>query len=57
MLIFLEQYGPQAQNGRTRWVFRGYVHYGQVLVGSWRGMTVDIDSIPWEGPFCASKRS
>jgi len=42
--------------GRSRWVFRGYLHYGKVLVGSWRGMTTDARSIPWEGPFVASKR-
>jgi hypothetical protein len=28
-----------------------------VFVGSWRGMTEDIESIPWEGSFVASKRS
>jgi len=43
--------------GRTRWVFRGYLHYGKVFVGSWRGMTADIESIPWEGSFVASKSS
>lgn len=42
--------------GRSKWVFRGYLHYGKVLVGSWRGMTADARSIPWEGPFVASKR-
>jgi hypothetical protein len=46
-----------SQWGRTRWVFRGYLHYGKVLVGSWRGMTTDVESIPWEGPFVASKRA
>jgi len=45
------------QRGRSRWVFRGYLHYGKVLVGSWRGMTMDVDSVPWEGPFVASKRA
>ncbi|KAI0308340.1 hypothetical protein B0F90DRAFT_1807544 [Multifurca ochricompacta] len=45
------------QRGRSRWVFRGYLHYGKVLVGSWRGMTMDVASIPWEGPFVASKRA
>ncbi|TFY66405.1 hypothetical protein EVG20_g4681 [Dentipellis fragilis] len=48
--------GRADQPGRTRWVFRGYIHYGQALVGSWRGLTQDIDSIPWEGPFVASRR-
>jgi len=42
--------------GQSRWVFRGYLHYGKVLVGSWRGMTTDARSIPWEGAFVASKR-
>ena len=46
-----------SQWGRTRWVFRGYLHYGKVFVGSWRGMTADIESIPWEGSFVASKCS
>ncbi|KAI9507819.1 hypothetical protein F5148DRAFT_1201960 [Russula earlei] len=45
------------QRGRSRLVFRGYLHYGKVLVGSWRGMTMDVQSVPWEGPFVASKRS
>ncbi|KAI0066406.1 hypothetical protein BV25DRAFT_1971127 [Artomyces pyxidatus] len=45
------------RRGLTRWVFRGYLHYGQVLVGTWRGMTADVDSIPWEGAFIASKRA
>ncbi|KAI0275292.1 hypothetical protein BC834DRAFT_840152 [Gloeopeniophorella convolvens] len=45
------------QRGRARWVFRGYLQYGKVLVGSWRGMTMDAASIPWEGPFVASKRA
>ncbi|KAI0295023.1 hypothetical protein BC826DRAFT_1104480 [Russula brevipes] len=45
------------QRGRSRWVFRGYLHYGKVLAGSWRGMTMDVQSIPWEGPFVASKRT
>jgi len=45
------------QRGRSKWVFRGYLHYGQVLVGSWRGMTMDVESVPWEGPFVASKRA
>lgn len=43
--------------GRSKWIFRGYLHYGKVLVGSWRGMTTDTRSIPWEGPFVASKRA
>jgi hypothetical protein len=44
--------------GLPRWVFRGYIHYGRVLVGSWRGMTNvpgDWMSVPWEGPFVASQ--
>jgi len=48
--------GPN-QTGRSRWVFRGYLHYGKVLVGSWRSMTTDVASIAWEGPFVASKRA
>ncbi|KAI0320061.1 hypothetical protein OF83DRAFT_1053867 [Amylostereum chailletii] len=47
---------PIDPRDHTRWVFRGYLHYDQVLVGSWRAMTTDIESIPWEGPFVASKR-
>lgn len=50
-------HGPQAENGHARWVFRGYLHYGQVLVGSWRGAATDPSSIPWEGPFVASRRT
>ena len=52
---FVSQPDP-APWGRSKWVFRGYLHYGKVLVGSWRGMTTDARSIPWEGPFVASKR-
>ncbi|KAI0053416.1 hypothetical protein FA95DRAFT_1579522 [Auriscalpium vulgare] len=50
-LIALIRLPHEPNIGRTRWVFRGYIHYGKVLTGSWRGMTVDVGSIPWEGPF------
>ena len=30
---------------------------GQVLVGSWRGVKVDVELVPLEGPFVASKRA
>ncbi|VDB84188.1 unnamed protein product [Peniophora sp. CBMAI 1063] len=49
-----------AEPGRPRWVFRGYLHYGQAFVGAWRGMTNipgQARAVPWEGPFVLNRRA
>jgi hypothetical protein len=45
--------------GRTRWVFRGNLHFGMTIVGTWRGMiniAGQARAIPWEGAFAMSRR-
>ncbi|KAI0035162.1 hypothetical protein K488DRAFT_43975, partial [Vararia minispora EC-137] len=49
---------PSNPNFAT-WVFRGYLHYESVFVGSWRGMTNMHNAttdVPWEGPFVMARR-
>ncbi|PSR74766.1 hypothetical protein PHLCEN_2v9563 [Hermanssonia centrifuga] len=46
---------PISEPTRGVQIFRGYVIGGKTWIGNWRALTADINSLPLEGPFVASR--